>query len=204
MTIAGKEIFPVQYGEISIDDKFIVLGNDECDLGLSFIHSGSCRFALATKAGKILTPFKYSKIITGWRGSKYPLVYVGSTDASFDFAQGGTIGYVDMNGTEIIPPVYTNKNKSAYFDFSSHPYIYEFQEGLFNLCKDGKWGYVDEKQKVVIPFQYEWASPFRNGKAKVTLNGEEYYIDKAGNKTQAPVEKENVDSYKILPPLKTI
>jgi hypothetical protein len=52
-------------------------------------------------------------------------------------------------------------------------------------------------------FQYEWASPFKNGKAKVMMNGEEFYIDKSGNKTTAPFEKHEEDNYKMLPPLRT-
>jgi hypothetical protein len=205
MTVSGKEILPTQYGDIKVEENFLIVGNDNCDLGLSYTRPGNCQFALATKNGKILTAFKYSDIVSNWRGSKYPLVYVGSTDAFFDFPSGGKIGYIDAMGKEIISPVYDNKNKAAYLDFSVRPYISEYQEGLFNLSKDGKWGYIDDKQNIVIPFQYEWASPFKNGKAKVTLNGEEFFIDKTGKKTTAPAEKNESDNdYKILPPIRTI
>lgn len=201
----GREIFPPKYGDIRIEENFIIIGNEECDLGLSYTKSEKCLLALATKSGKILTPFKYSEIYAAWRGSKYPLVFVGSKNMFFDFPKGGHMGYVDGNGKEIIPPVYENRNNSTYLSFDTRPYLYEYQEGLFNLSKDGKWGYMDDKQNVVIPFQYEWASPFKNGKAKVTLNGEEFFIDKTGKKTTVPVEKDENDyNYTTLPPIRTM
>ena len=53
-----------------------------------------------------------------------------------------------------------------------------FSEGLAPVKKGGKWGYIDEDGKTVIPFQYDLAFPFSEGKAVVaTLGtaGDEYY-----------------------------
>jgi len=43
----------------------------------------------------------------------------------------------------------------------------EFSEGLAAVKKDGKWGYIDETGKVVIPFQYDVAYVFNEGCAVV-------------------------------------
>ena len=38
-----------------------------------------------------------------------------------------------------------------------------FNEGLAAVKKDGKWGYIDETGKTVIPFEYDYAFPFSEG-----------------------------------------
>ena len=43
----------------------------------------------------------------------------------------------------------------------------EFSEGLAAVKKNGKWGYIDEENKVVIDFQYDYAWDFNEGKAVV-------------------------------------
>jgi len=42
-----------------------------------------------------------------------------------------------------------------------------FSEGLAPVEKGGKWGYIDEKNNVVIPFEYDVAFPFSEGLAIV-------------------------------------
>ncbi|MBL7793032.1 MAG: caspase family protein [Saprospiraceae bacterium] len=49
--------------------------------------------------------------------------------------------------------------------------LFEFQ---------GKFGYRDPSGKEVIAAQYESAEPFSNGRARVTLNGQTYFIDATG------------------------
>lgn len=81
-----------------------------------------------------------------------------------------------------------------------------FSEDLAAVKKDGKWGYIDKDNKVVIPFQYELAYEFSEGYAVVAksarkepydvyndngeVTGTEYssyykmgFIDKAGKYT---------------------
>ncbi len=43
----------------------------------------------------------------------------------------------------------------------------EFSEGLAAVKKDGKWGYINEQGKVVVPFQYDVAYIFNEGYAVV-------------------------------------
>jgi hypothetical protein len=75
------------------------------------------------------------------------------------------------------------------------PFIYEsvgrFSDGLasvkrdvvFDLDtkgKDEKYGFIDETGKEVIARKFDYADDFKNGKAKVRLNGEEFYVNKKG------------------------
>lgn len=46
---------------------------------------------------------------------------------------------------------------------------------------NGKWGFKDENNNVVIPFQYDSAWPFTEGLARVEVNGMWGFIDSTGN-----------------------
>jgi len=50
------------------------------------------------------------------------------------------------------------------------------------LKVNGKVGYIDKYDKLVIPIKYDEAGDFSNSFAKVKLGYEEFYIDKNGNK----------------------
>lgn len=61
-----------------------------------------------------------------------------------------------------------------------------FSEGLIPAVKNKKLGYVNAKNQIVIPFQYDYKDFFKekayfnNGKAQVELNGKSFYINKTG------------------------
>ncbi|MBK8953171.1 MAG: WG repeat-containing protein [Chitinophagaceae bacterium] len=57
-----------------------------------------------------------------------------------------------------------------------------FSEGLAAVNKDGKWGYIDEKGKEIIPLKFSFAGSFDSGNAKVMVAGKWIIIDKAGKK----------------------
>lgn len=51
----------------------------------------------------------------------------------------------------------------------------------YPIVMKGRWGYINSKGKVVIPTQYDWAGPFRDGLGQVKKsNGKIGYIDKEG------------------------
>ncbi|MCO6498500.1 MAG: WG repeat-containing protein [Chitinophagaceae bacterium] len=52
--------------------------------------------------------------------------------------------------------------------------------GRANKRYDRQWGFIDSTGFYVVKPQYSSADSFKNGKAKVTLNGREFYIDKTG------------------------
>ncbi|WP_205600163.1 MULTISPECIES: WG repeat-containing protein [Sphingobacterium] len=96
----------------------------------------------------------------------------------------GLLGFADMNGNIVIPPKFKRVNP--------------FSEGLAVVCVDciaeqnddpkmltgllkGAFGFIDKKGNIAIEPQFDLASPFKDGKAKVWKKGREYYIDKKGN-----------------------
>lgn len=78
-------------------------------------------------------------------------------------------GAVDVNGKIIIP--------------AEHEYLGPSYEGLINFKKDGKMGFIDKTNKVIIPAMYGDFSAFNEGLAPVkTISDGKYgYIDKNNN-----------------------
>ena len=60
----------------------------------------------------------------------------------------------------------------------------EDSEGYIPARKDGKWGFITLEDKIAIPFEYDHANEFKDGKARVWLGDECFYIDKDGNRLE--------------------
>ena len=84
----------------------------------------------------------------------------------------GRWGFLDAaTGEEVVPFIYD--------------YAHAFSVGLALVRLNGWWGYVDKTGKEVIPFIYDDARYFnKDGKAKVKLNGETFFIDVKGNRVE--------------------
>ena len=79
-----------------------------------------------------------------------------------------------------------------------YPY---FGDGLINVAKAGKWGYIDKTGKIMIPFQYDHASAFYKNATLVKKNNEWFYINRQGKKIPEPQLIESSSS-KELPPIR--
>ena len=55
-----------------------------------------------------------------------------------------------------------------------------FSEGLGARFMDGRWGFVDEADRVVIPPMFDFAMSFSNGLAAVEISGMWGFIDRSG------------------------
>ena len=60
-------------------------------------------------------------------------------------------------------------------------------DGMIAFCKNGKWGYVDIKGKIVIEPQFEKAKSFANGLAGVCVNDKWGFIDETGAIVVEPI-----------------
>ena len=59
--------------------------------------------------------------------------------------------------------------------------IYKESEGLRVVVKDGKYGYINKQDEVVIPLQYDKVGHFKMGLATAKENGTWKYIDQKNN-----------------------
>jgi hypothetical protein len=77
-------------------------------------------------------------------------------------------------------------------------YIGKKQEGLINVKKENKSGYINSRGEVVIPLQFEAAYEFREGVARVKVNQHFGVIDKSGNFMLEPEFREVANMYEGL------
>ena len=77
-------------------------------------------------------------------------------------------GFVDLDGKEVVPLIY---DEVGYYDD---------EVKRLRVGKGDKYGFLDELAQVVIPVQYEYAEIFSKGKARVMLNGRQFFIDPNG------------------------
>ena len=57
-------------------------------------------------------------------------------------------------------------------------------EGMIPVLLENKWGFIDNRGKVVIPFDYDLVTHFQNGRAEVLKGKSRFYIDKSGNRVK--------------------
>lgn len=91
------------------------------------------------------------------------------------------IGFIDKLGELVIPCMY-----EAFSDGFS-------KDGLCAVQKDGKWGYIDRDNNVVIPFEHDGAYGADAGLASVTKDGKCGLVDYR-NRIVIDYEYDNISS----------
>ena len=80
-----------------------------------------------------------------------------------------SVGFVNKNGEMVIAPQFGNLVSTA------------FREGLSAVAyPNGRYGFINTQGVLVIPMQFEYALPFSEGLAAVSVNGKWGYVDKTG------------------------
>ena len=131
-----------------------------------------------------------------------------------------TMGIIDEDGIDIIPPVYDNLaynvrfpgylqarkgNKEGYINFSNEivmPFSFDminivsFVENRKNdiiarFSQNGKFGFIDFNEKVLIPAEYEDADFYRDGRGNVKRNGKWGIVD-INNTTIVPFQYDRI------------
>ena len=196
---SGKEIVPVYYDKIEINS------NGTINVSLN------SQVGLLDKNGRTLIPVGYSFIFSSSRWDEKDSLKNLST-----VGIGGKWGIVDQSGKEIIPVVYDRVSmganlirvqKDKKFGFSNYrgqeviplkydedwryAGLYYFSEGMAAVSVAGKWGYIDEKDRTVIPLAYDSGYPFKDGLAVVALNKKQGLINKE-NKIIIPLQYDNL------------
>ncbi len=145
------------------------------------------KVGIVDETGKQIVPPKYDRVF--YNGDNASTVVNGAYDVEDSdtsaHLHGGQWGLVSKNGEELTPLMYS--------------YIHPFSEGLAAVLVGGKcgkeaceinggqilkWGFIDGNGKMVIEPQYDEIGDnkiFEDGKIKVKLHGQYFYIDKNGN-----------------------
>lgn len=113
-------------------------------------------------------------------------------------------GLINKMGQEVVPLIYDQINEfheglacvqktivtqepRLVSIFEKNPVHFQNEENL-------KWGYINEKGRIVITIKYDFAENFCDGIAKVKLNDKLGYIDKTGN-VVIPIKYSYIDKF---------
>lgn len=95
--------------------------------------------------------------------------------ALFRVVKDRKVGYIDFTGRLVIP---------HQFDLTFN-YLWDFAEGLAPVQLGQKWGFINPKGEFAIPPNFEWVTPFSEGRAlvRVGIGGPPFkigFIDRNG------------------------
>ena len=122
------------------------------------------RMGIMDVTGKHIVPPIYISATAFYEGLAAVLPY-----------DGKGYGFIDRTGKMVIPAKYAQIQNSL-----TSPLSKPFSEGLAPVALDQKWGFIDGKGNVAIPFEYEMATAFKNGVAQVIRDGKLIEIDRTG------------------------
>ncbi|MDR1671073.1 MAG: WG repeat-containing protein [Alistipes sp.] len=112
-------------------------------------------------------------------------------------------GLIDTRGRRVLEPVYEEVVWDEYWGLAttmadgrwaltdregvvltaeSYDWLGECSEGMVLAQKGDKCGFLDTRGRVVVPCVYDDASSFCEGYALVSLDGEEFFIDRLGRR----------------------
>lgn len=150
-------------GKTVIDFKYA--DAEEFSFGYGVVKSGTKDIVIDKNANEILS-FTHSYIYNFGPISKN-LFIIPSKDANKGLA------VVDKNETVIIDGI-------AGFGINNDGIINVHQvfDGVGDFWNDGKWGYIDDKGKLIIDYQYDYAGSFTDGLAAVVKDGKYGFINK--------------------------
>lgn len=179
-----QKIFSFQEGfcAAQLNDKWGFIdkkGNWSIEPVYDSVQSFNHRLAVVEKAGCHFIINRSGDIITETPKS-YPWVVVKSENIILYGTTCGDIGqrnygFMDIGGNIKTDPVFFIEDE-YFFD------LYDFSEGLLIVSnEEEEYGYLDSMGDLVIPCQFEEASPFENGYAVVTKDGVQYLLDKEGS-----------------------
>lgn len=109
------------------------------------------KYGIIDETGKVLVINEYGRIDRFYKD--YALVYTSSKKGPIK------IGVIDKSGREVVPAIYQWGD-----------YACTFIEGMSAMSLNGKYGFLNTKGEVVIPFKYVRVESFEGGIAKVWLD----------------------------------
>ncbi|MCG3179052.1 MAG: hypothetical protein BIFFINMI_01383 [Phycisphaerae bacterium] len=126
--------------------------------GLAIVRTRSNTVGAVNEKGELVIPAKYRSI-----GQ-----FTGGTAVVTD--EHGKAGIIGQGGDVIVPVGYDA--------------VCVFAGDMARVCRNGKWGYVDRKARVVIPPAFDQADDFgADGKASVSIGALAARIDRNGRIT---------------------
>ena len=136
------------------DSEFSVFGN-------YYTNDGINKYGLINDSIRVVVPAQYKSI-------RKPKEFLAAAQSCKKVSNKFLWGFVDTNNNVIIPFIYLA--------------VHDFSEGIACVTLNGKkWGGINKKGVVVIPFSYDYPFIFKNG-CGVIRKGDKYgVIDRLGH-----------------------
>ena len=170
-----EEVVPIRYDSI-----------EEEKLGLD-IQEVNGKFGVVDHAGNTIIPTIYDTVDD--LRCKYAKKFIGKKEGASDdiyippqyieVSKGFKRGIFDVFGNEKVPVMY---------DMFCINYNYN---DLIPACLNGKWGYINRDNEVIIPFIYDYADYFGEQFAEVAMGDKFGFIDRKGNLIR-PLEYDSI------------
>lgn len=217
---SGKEIIPVKYSSLYTAgknyivaegddpegyDKINDLDDEEEDL-FDFLDDmtdieDNRKWGMISATGNELVPLKFADISTTADDNILLLKQTqsGSKMSVHSLFDQTKKAYLNLSGYDLEMKdsvLLKDKPKKAFIRGNSF-----YANGLLNVGKAGKWGFIDKTGKIQIPLQFDVAAEFYKGIALVKKNKEWFYIDKTGKRVPE-TEVQKTYSDKELPPIR--
>jgi hypothetical protein len=152
--LAGKYGYIDRKGDLKIESKYFFAG--------SFNDSGFAHVATSLNNAFIIDTLG---VIHEYLGS---LKYELPREGTFQKMTNHKWGFYDLFTRENIIP-------------NEYDLVYHFNDGLAPVRKNGKWGYIDKNNNLVINYLFDDAGTFSEGLAAVRIANRKGYIDRAGS-----------------------
>jgi hypothetical protein len=81
-----------------------------------------------------------------------------------------------------------------FFVIASYDYADRFNEGCAVVMRDGKWGMIDKRAKLIVPMQFDGVLRMQDGFAGVVKDGKAGFVNRSG-KLAIPLQYQRVRSF---------
>lgn len=152
------------------------------------------KYALIDLNGEVLSGYQWSDIS---KFSNDGLCVVAKLDTarSTRWTDYWLFGLMDTNGKLVGDVTWEQLGASKSRSYGPYVYAPTFYDDLIPVCKDGKWGFINQKGEVVVSPQYAEVKNFSDGLAAVkTSSGRWGFIDTTG-KMVISVKYSDVSSF---------
>ncbi|MBD1433904.1 WG repeat-containing protein [Sphingobacterium sp. DN00404] len=155
----GKQGYVSLDGQVIIPPIYDGFFNSSSHVNRLPAKKGELAGLIDTKTGKELTPFIYDHI---------QVFNEGLATFRLPTSSGGGTGYMDINGNEVIPAVYSN--------------AWSFYDGLAIVDKGRRYGVINKNQNEIIPFgKYTIIHNLHGGRLNNTIPNRFKALTKDGN-----------------------
>lgn len=181
----GKEVIPPTYDRI--------YGFNE---GLARVEKDD-KYGFVDSTGKEVVPLKYINAWDfcegfAWVEEDNKCCYIDKTGREFSPLTNYSVSYFN-DGVAVLyfkpANIWYVSNKVGYINtpLKNYDNVHGFNDGFVQVLKDGKWGFVDQTGKEIVPLIYDSTENFNDGFARVKKDGKYGFVDQTGKEVVPPI-----------------